>query len=191
MRGVVGLHNLSVLAHNLSPGQVSSPGDGHRRAGGGGRADARRRYRGPFTAVKIVPGDLGTKGGLLTDEHGAVLREDLSPVPGSLRRGTRPRRSWDAPAPARPHDRDGTLCPGRPRRAGVDWRVPRPEECRTRARRRPSRSLPRRRGLSWGPGCSWAGEPGADRRLLLLVGVGHGALVRAPAGPRGVRPGRP
>lgn len=38
--------------------------------------------RGPFTAVKIVPGDLGTKGGLLTDEHGAVLREDLTPVPG-------------------------------------------------------------------------------------------------------------
>ncbi|MBE7702001.1 FAD-dependent oxidoreductase [Oerskovia sp. Sa1BUA8] len=38
--------------------------------------------KGPFTAVKIVPGDLGTKGGLLTDEHGAVLREDLTPVPG-------------------------------------------------------------------------------------------------------------
>jgi 3-oxosteroid 1-dehydrogenase len=38
--------------------------------------------RGPFTAVKIVPGDLGTKGGLLTDEHGAVLRDDLSPIPG-------------------------------------------------------------------------------------------------------------
>lgn len=38
--------------------------------------------KGPFTAVRIVPGDLGTKGGLLTDEHGAVLHEDLTPVPG-------------------------------------------------------------------------------------------------------------
>jgi 3-oxosteroid 1-dehydrogenase len=28
--------------------------------------------KGPFTAVQLVPGDLGTKGGLLTDEHGAV-----------------------------------------------------------------------------------------------------------------------
>ncbi|MGH9061630.1 MAG: FAD-binding protein, partial [Acidimicrobiales bacterium] len=36
----------------------------------------------PFYAVKIVPGDLGTKGGLLTDEHARVLREDGSVVPG-------------------------------------------------------------------------------------------------------------
>jgi 3-oxosteroid 1-dehydrogenase len=28
--------------------------------------------KGPFTAVQLVPGDLGTKGGLLTDENGAV-----------------------------------------------------------------------------------------------------------------------
>lgn len=29
--------------------------------------------RGPFTAVQLVPGDLGTKGGLLTDEHARVV----------------------------------------------------------------------------------------------------------------------
>ena len=36
----------------------------------------------PFYAVKIVPGDLGTKGGLVTDEHARVLRPDGSPIPG-------------------------------------------------------------------------------------------------------------
>lgn len=38
--------------------------------------------QGPFYAVKIVPGDLGTKGGLVTDEHARVLRADGSVVPG-------------------------------------------------------------------------------------------------------------
>ncbi|GGO67018.1 FAD-dependent oxidoreductase [Nonomuraea cavernae] len=38
--------------------------------------------RGPFRAVRIHPGDLGTKGGLLTDEHARVLREDGSVIPG-------------------------------------------------------------------------------------------------------------
>lgn len=38
--------------------------------------------RGPFHALQIVPGDLGTKGGLLTDENGAVVTEDLTPIPG-------------------------------------------------------------------------------------------------------------
>ena len=37
---------------------------------------------GPFYAVKIVPGDLGTKGGLVTDEHARVLRPDGSTIPG-------------------------------------------------------------------------------------------------------------
>jgi 3-oxosteroid 1-dehydrogenase len=32
--------------------------------------------QGPFYAAKIVPGDLGTKGGLVTDVNGRVLRED-------------------------------------------------------------------------------------------------------------------
>ena len=36
----------------------------------------------PFYAVKIVPGDLGTKGGLVTDEHARVLRPDRSVIPG-------------------------------------------------------------------------------------------------------------
>ncbi|MGI8493361.1 MAG: FAD-binding protein [Acidimicrobiales bacterium] len=36
----------------------------------------------PFYAVRIVPGDLGTKGGLVTDAHARVLREDGSPIPG-------------------------------------------------------------------------------------------------------------
>ncbi len=36
----------------------------------------------PFYAVKIVPGDLGTKGGLRTDERARVLRADGSPIPG-------------------------------------------------------------------------------------------------------------
>jgi 3-oxosteroid 1-dehydrogenase len=38
--------------------------------------------QGPFYAVKIVPGDLGTKGGLLTDERARVLREDGSVITG-------------------------------------------------------------------------------------------------------------
>ncbi|WP_342373106.1 FAD-binding protein [Propioniciclava soli] len=38
--------------------------------------------RGPFTAVEIVAGDLGTKGGVLTDEHARVLREDGSVIEG-------------------------------------------------------------------------------------------------------------
>ena len=38
--------------------------------------------KGPFTAVKVVPGDLGTKGGLLTDEHGRVLDESGTPITG-------------------------------------------------------------------------------------------------------------
>jgi len=36
----------------------------------------------PFYAVRIVPGDLGTKGGLRTDARGRVLRADGSEVPG-------------------------------------------------------------------------------------------------------------
>ncbi len=36
----------------------------------------------PFYAIKIVPGDLGTKGGLRTDERARVLRQDCSPVAG-------------------------------------------------------------------------------------------------------------
>ncbi|QBS46127.1 3-oxosteroid 1-dehydrogenase [Nocardia sp. CS682] len=38
--------------------------------------------QGPFYAAKIVPGDLGTKGGLVADTAGRVLREDGSPIEG-------------------------------------------------------------------------------------------------------------
>jgi len=38
--------------------------------------------RPPFYAVALYPGDLGTKGGILTDEHGRVLRADCSPIRG-------------------------------------------------------------------------------------------------------------
>lgn len=36
----------------------------------------------PFYAVKIVPGDLGTKGGIVTDERGRALRPDGSVIAG-------------------------------------------------------------------------------------------------------------
>ncbi|MFG1613251.1 FAD-dependent oxidoreductase [Nonomuraea wenchangensis] len=38
--------------------------------------------KGPFRAFRVHPGDLGTKGGLLTDEHARVLREDGGAIPG-------------------------------------------------------------------------------------------------------------
>lgn len=38
--------------------------------------------RGPFTAVRLVPGDLGTKGGLLTDADARVVDGDGRPIPG-------------------------------------------------------------------------------------------------------------
>ncbi len=43
--------------------------------------------RAPFYAVKIVPGDLGTKGGLRTDERARVLREDGTTVEGLFAAG--------------------------------------------------------------------------------------------------------
>ncbi len=38
--------------------------------------------RPPFFAVRVWPGDLGTKGGLLTDEYARVLSQDGSPIQG-------------------------------------------------------------------------------------------------------------
>ena len=38
--------------------------------------------RGPFLAYRLVVGDLGTKGGALTDVDGRVLREDGSVIDG-------------------------------------------------------------------------------------------------------------
>ncbi|MFW2386840.1 MAG: FAD-binding protein, partial [Polyangiales bacterium] len=37
---------------------------------------------GPFYAVQIYPGDLGTKGGLITDAQARVLKEDGQTIPG-------------------------------------------------------------------------------------------------------------
>src|SRR5262249_48830931 len=38
--------------------------------------------RAPFYAAVIHPGDLGTKGGLVCDEHARVLRADRTPIRG-------------------------------------------------------------------------------------------------------------
>ena len=38
--------------------------------------------RSPFYGVAFYPGDIGTKGGLVTDEHARVLRTDGAPIPG-------------------------------------------------------------------------------------------------------------
>lgn len=38
--------------------------------------------KGPFTALQLVPGDLGTKGGLLTDADARVLDTSGAPIPG-------------------------------------------------------------------------------------------------------------
>ena len=50
--------------------------------GSGPTRASRRCGRPPFYAVKIVPGDLGTKGGLRTDERARVLRADGTPIAG-------------------------------------------------------------------------------------------------------------
>ncbi len=36
----------------------------------------------PYYAIELWPGDLGTKGGLVTDDHARVLRQDGSPIEG-------------------------------------------------------------------------------------------------------------
>ena len=36
----------------------------------------------PFYAVQIHPGDIGTKGGLLTDENARVIGQDGQPIGG-------------------------------------------------------------------------------------------------------------
>jgi 3-oxosteroid 1-dehydrogenase len=41
----------------------------------------------PFYAFKIVPGDLGTKGGMVTDDRARVLRADGSVIPGLFAAG--------------------------------------------------------------------------------------------------------
>ncbi|MEO4053264.1 FAD-binding protein [Solibacillus sp. CAU 1738] len=36
----------------------------------------------PYYALKVFPGDIGTKGGVIIDEHARVLKEDGSPIEG-------------------------------------------------------------------------------------------------------------
>jgi len=43
---------------------------------------------GPFYAVPMLPGDVGTYGGVVTDENARVLREDGTPIPGLYATGT-------------------------------------------------------------------------------------------------------
>ena len=56
--------------------------------------------RGPFYAVKVVVGDLGTFAGLTSDEHARVLSAADSRSPASMRRATMRRASWAATIPA-------------------------------------------------------------------------------------------
>jgi 3-oxosteroid 1-dehydrogenase len=43
--------------------------------------------RGPFTAFRVVIGDLGTKGGILTDEHGRALDGEGAVIDGLFAAG--------------------------------------------------------------------------------------------------------
>jgi 3-oxosteroid 1-dehydrogenase len=44
--------------------------------------------RAPFYAAPVVPGDVGTYGGVVTDVYARVLREDGAPIPGLYATGT-------------------------------------------------------------------------------------------------------
>ena len=44
--------------------------------------------RGPFYAAPVVPGNVGTYGGVVTDTNARVLREDGTPIPGLYATGT-------------------------------------------------------------------------------------------------------
>lgn len=41
----------------------------------------------PYYAVQVYPGDVGTFGGLVTDEHARVLKADGSAIPGLFATG--------------------------------------------------------------------------------------------------------
>lgn len=56
--------------------------------------------RGPFYAVRLYVGDLGTFAGLKTDENAQVLAENGAPLGGSTRSATMRRASWAATTPA-------------------------------------------------------------------------------------------
>ena len=78
----------------------------------------------PYYAVKMVPGDLGTKGGVRTDVHGRALRDDGTVIDGLYAAGNvgAPMMGHTSPGPGRHHRaRDGVRLPGRaaPRRAAA------------------------------------------------------------------------
>ncbi|MCO4747974.1 MAG: FAD-binding protein [Proteobacteria bacterium] len=50
-------------------------------------ASLRPLTKGPFYAIPVFPGDLGTKGGLVTDPKGRVLMEDGTPIDGLFAAG--------------------------------------------------------------------------------------------------------
>ena len=62
------------------------------------------RWPGPFYAVKIVPGDIGTKGGLRTDERARVLRGRWHDHPRPVRGGQRQRVGDGPQLPGRGRD---------------------------------------------------------------------------------------
>ena len=39
-------------------------------------------HKAPYYAIKIFPGDIGTKGGVVADEHGRALNRQGAPIPG-------------------------------------------------------------------------------------------------------------
>ena len=132
--------------------------------------------KGPFYAVKIVPGDLGTKGGLVTDERARVLRPDGSVIPGLYAAGQRlGRRHGPHLRRPRRHHRPGPgvrLPRRRGHRAAVEVRAS--AECPSTRPSRSARSSPDRR------------SPG-PRRDVLLYHLAIGAtdlsytLERPPA----------
>src|SRR6195952_5296179 len=61
----------------------------------------------PYYAAKMVPGDLGTKGGIRTDVHGRALRDDGSVIEGLYGAGNVSPRVMAHPYPGR----GGTIAP--------------------------------------------------------------------------------
>ena len=80
-----------------APGSVRVAYQAHQRRTGRGNSAYDRYYgdptnkpnpnlgeitHAPYYAAKLVPGDLGTKGGIVTDVHGRALRDDGSVIDG-------------------------------------------------------------------------------------------------------------
>lgn len=61
--------------------------------------------RGPFTAFKVVIGDLGTKGGVVTDSDTRALREDGTVIEGLYSAGNNSASVMGGRTPARLHHR--------------------------------------------------------------------------------------